>query len=83
MLKRIFIVVSIAFILLVLFSSGVKSGYSRTIPHIVGSNETLWSIAKLYNANKETRQVVEQIRKINGCTPIIHIGQVLEIPIWD
>jgi len=81
-MKRLLILVLLAAFFLAIFSFPAKTTYTETVAHIVASNETLWSIAKKYNPNKDIRRVVDEIRKINNCSALIRIGQELEVPVW-
>ncbi len=51
------------------------------IRHTVEKRETLWSIAQQYRPDADPREIVDQIREINGITPIIQAGQVLLVPV--
>lgn len=82
MLKRLGLLLLLSLLLLAIFSSTAKTTYTETVTHIVASNETLWSIAKKYNHNKDIRRVVDEMRKINNCSALIRIGQELEVPVW-
>jgi LysM repeat protein len=48
--------------------------------YIVESGDTLWSIAKKTSPDEDPRKVVYEIRKVNGITPIIQLGQEILVP---
>lgn len=50
--------------------------------HIVSKNETIWSIADIYNNGMDKREYVNQILKLNDNNPIIHQGEIISIPIF-
>jgi Tfp pilus assembly protein FimV len=48
---------------------------------VVGSSDTLWSIARRLFPDRDPRQVVAELRALNGLTgSIIHAGQTLRLP---
>lgn len=65
-------------------NSGDPYAYAATDTYHVKADDTLWDIAQEYSNNsQDTYEVVSIIEDINDCTPVIHAGDVLEIPIFD
>ncbi|MBP2016812.1 nucleoid-associated protein YgaU [Symbiobacterium terraclitae] len=51
------------------------------VHHTVAYGDTLWDIAVAHAGNRDVREVVYQIRRLNGLSSAeIHPGQVLFIP---
>ena len=50
--------------------------------YTVTAGDTLWDIASRERPKKDPREVVYEIKEMNGISPIIQEGQVLKIPIW-
>lgn len=49
--------------------------------YVVKSGDTLWSIARRHNPqDKDVREVVYAIETHNSITPLVHVGQSIEIP---
>lgn len=51
----------------------------------VGSGDTLWGIAnKFYGLQDKSdiREFIFDIREYSGVSPVIHAGQLIEIPIY-
>ncbi|WBW50697.1 hypothetical protein O6R05_03865 [Peptoniphilus equinus] len=84
---RAFLFLSLIFI----FTTGVKietldgttlAKDTHYIEHYVNAGETLWTIAEVYNADTwDQRELVAAIMTHNNVDPIIHQGQILEIPV--
>jgi nucleoid-associated protein YgaU len=49
--------------------------------YVVQPGDTLWSIAREYRGRRDIRDVVWELREVNGITPMIHPGQVLWVPV--
>lgn len=53
--------------------------------YFVQEGDTLWNIAitECENIPKyDTRLIVNEIKKRNNCTALIHVGDYLELPNW-
>jgi LysM repeat protein len=48
--------------------------------HIVKPGETLWSIAKEFNTDKDIREVIYDIKQLNNVGSVIYANQELLIP---
>lgn len=60
-----------------------KEKNQRYETYVVKQGDTLWSIAKKTNPDKDPRKVIFEIREINNITPIIYPGQEILIPVVD
>jgi LysM repeat protein len=50
--------------------------------YVVKNGDTLWGIASKNNPQrKDIREVVYAIEQHNGITPLVHVGQSIEIPV--
>jgi hypothetical protein len=70
-------------IAIVLFPSTERTRHGSEVLHIVEPRETLWSIAEKYNPHMDPREVIQDMRAVNGIGSMIHPGQVLKVPVWD
>ena len=50
------------------------------IQHVVTPGETLWGIARHYRPDADPRQIVFEIQKVSGISPVIRPGQVIWVP---
>ena len=74
----------ISFISFTLFST--FKAYSKDIPQFdyitVHKGDTLWSIASNYSADKDIREVIYNISKINNINDaVIYPGDIIKIPL--
>lgn len=79
---KISIVIAIMIIVIISLNIVKANSNRQYIDYVVGEGDTIWSIAIDNNIYKDVREMVYEIRKINNeedC--IIHVGQVLKIPI--
>lgn len=51
------------------------------IKYTVQEGDTLWRISERFNPNEDPREVIYQIRRINGITPMIYPGQEILVPV--
>lgn len=53
-------------------------------PYVVGQGETLWSISKqIVGERVDVRKVVHEIQKKNNITPMLQVGQEIQVPIYE
>lgn len=77
--RELIITAILAVILMVLvYISPASGGIAK--PYIVGSGETLWSIAKENYPNENTGEIVWEIRQLNSVSVDIQPGQVIYLP---
>lgn len=78
----IFTLLIYIFISLVLPNKAVGSNQEKSFTVLKGDN--VWDIAEAMNANKDTRQVVYDIYKLNNISDkdTIYPGQILKLPIY-
>ncbi len=82
-----FMFLTVLLISMITFSSILTfNAYSKDIPQFdyirVQQGDTLWSIAKDYAGNKDIREVVYEISKLNNIhNAPIHPGDIIKIPL--
>ncbi len=82
-----FMFISILFISILVFAScATFNAYSKDIPQYdyieISKGDTLWSIASNYADNKEIRQVIYEISKVNNIkNASIYPGNIIKIPL--
>jgi hypothetical protein len=56
-----------------------------SVEHVVMPKETLWDIAKNYHPERDPREVIYYVRKINGLEgprgPMLQVGQRVRVPV--
>jgi len=56
-----------------------------SVEHVVMPKETLWEIAKSYHPERDPREVIFYVRKINGLEgpqgPVLQVGQRVRVPV--
>jgi hypothetical protein len=56
-----------------------------SVEHVVMPKETLWEIAKNYHPERDPREVIFYVRKINGLEdpqgPMLQVGQRVRVPV--
>lgn len=56
-----------------------------SVEHVVMPRETLWDIAKNYHPERNPREVIFYVRKINGLEgprgPMLQVGQRVRVPV--
>jgi LysM repeat protein len=82
-----FMFISILLLSMITFTSILTlNAYSKDIPQFdyvsVQHGDTLWSIAKDYASNKDIREVIYEISKLNNIhNATIHPGDIIKIPL--
>jgi len=54
---------------------------SSYMQYVVEPGDTLHDIARRLYPGRDWREIVHEVREVNGITPVIHPGQVIFIPI--
>lgn len=56
-----------------------------SVEHVVMPKETLWQIARNYHPERDPREVIFYVRKINGLEdpqgPMLQVGQRVRVPV--
>lgn len=56
-----------------------------SVEHVVMQKETLWDIARTYHPERDPREVIFYVRKINGLEgpqgPMLQVGQLVRVPV--
>ncbi len=79
------ITAAIAVSAMICIISGGYAKYSYTAAethykeHVVGPDDTIYSIAVKYRPGEDWRDVAREIERENRITPLIHAGQVVRV----
>jgi len=81
------LIIIAVFLFIVMIIYSFKHKYSCRIVDTtivtVRKSDTLWSLARKIQTKKDIREVVADIKEINGITPAIYEGQKIKIPEYD
>lgn len=58
-----------------------EAGSEIYVEHVVSGGETLWDIAVMHRPDADPREIVWEIREINGITPLVRVGDVVRVPV--